>query len=217
VAITFLAWMKESLPLQPRAGRLSGWLFDLTAAGSSLLFAASIASLMLDPNDSLIVGQHGYSHEYRLTVVSGIVIVWYANDGLLRAPIPHFAGFGWYCRTRPASNSALVRRTSARGSGHRAAPAPLTYQRFAFHTTKTSRLPATIRRFGNGVWVDVRCPIWCLVLASITLPTAWMSVLVRRCIKARQAHGVLRCRQCGYDLRATPERCPECGTAPVGI
>ena len=43
---------------------------------------------------------------------------------------------------------------------------------------------------------------------------AWaVSPLVVRWQRARErAVDVRVCRKCGYDLRATPERCPECGT-----
>jgi hypothetical protein len=55
----------------------------------------------------------------------------------------------------------------------------------------------------------------CLPLAlPAALIVAWsfvMSFLNKRAgRKAAEAQG--RCRACGYDLRATPERCPECGT-----
>ena len=48
-------------------------------------------------------------------------------------------------------------------------------------------------------------PIWpfALVVSLPLLP--WLLKLRRR--SGRAGH----CRQCGYDLRATPDRCPECG------
>jgi hypothetical protein len=51
-------------------------------------------------------------------------------------------------------------------------------------------------------------PFWFLVLFTAILP---LSRLLFRLRTKRDPHGL--CRLCGYDLRATPDRCPECGTA----
>src|SRR5207247_695086 len=53
-----------------------------------------------------------------------------------------------------------------------------------------------------------------IVLPALAFSAAglWLSrVLNRR--RHRSAHGF--CVQCGYDLRATPNRCPECGAVPA--
>src|SRR5438874_1488442 len=47
-----------------------------------------------------------------------------------------------------------------------------------------------------------------LMIASSILPASWIVFRLRR--RRRFERGL--CQSCGYDLRASPDRCPECGT-----
>ena len=59
----------------------------------------------------------------------------------------------------------------------------------------------------HGSWV---APKWFVVFPFALPAGVWA---VARLTRRRRHVGGL-CRSCGYDLRATPERCPECGAAP---
>jgi hypothetical protein len=56
---------------------------------------------------------------------------------------------------------------------------------------------------GGYGWV----PIWVIICAALPLPLIWIAT--RILVKTRPRRGF--CSACGYDLRATPDRCPECG------
>lgn len=56
---------------------------------------------------------------------------------------------------------------------------------------------------------QVKCGFVALPFAI--LPTWWLAMGFRRHVRKRQGH----CYQCNYDLRASSERCPECGTPVV--
>jgi hypothetical protein len=50
-----------------------------------------------------------------------------------------------------------------------------------------------------------------LLIAPLLIPTIWVSIRIVNRRRKRPAHGF--CPVCGYDLRASPDRCPECGMA----
>lgn len=56
-------------------------------------------------------------------------------------------------------------------------------------------------------------PYWALVLGAAVLPALWLGHTAYTRILGRWRRRGGLCAGCGYDLRATPDRCPECGTA----
>jgi hypothetical protein len=61
---------------------------------------------------------------------------------------------------------------------------------------------------GYSWWGSV--PDWVIIVALATL--AVVALKLGRRLKREIEPGI--CTVCGYDLRASPERCPECGTIP---
>lgn len=61
----------------------------------------------------------------------------------------------------------------------------------------------------HAIWVVV--PGWFVVAMILVPPLVFFS----RRLRGRRRQQRCRCMNCGYDLRATPDRCPECGAVAV--
>jgi len=56
-------------------------------------------------------------------------------------------------------------------------------------------------------WLTI--PFWLILAISAILPARWFVGVLRE--RHRRRHKL--CLTCGYDLRGSPQRCPECGVA----
>lgn len=66
----------------------------------------------------------------------------------------------------------------------------------------------------TGLW-DMLAPIitWSGFVLVCAVFGIWL-LRMTRAMDEEETPGRIPCEKCGYDLRATPERCPECGHVP---
>ena len=88
------------------------------------------------------------------------------------------------------------------------------YQKLGFNARTMSR--SSMNRAGDverlSEWA-VRVPHWALLLTTAAPAVVGFGLVARAVRRWRRNRG--QCESCGYDLRATKDRCPECGASPA--
>ncbi|HEX4797242.1 MAG TPA: hypothetical protein VH370_25840 [Humisphaera sp.] len=177
-------------------------LLRLLSAVLALVFAlvsaaAPIAQHKLG-DKAVYVMWRGTDHELSGTLRGGLVHVMFAFDAGLRTPP------GW--RVQSVRQRLPVRNWST--------PPPGKWG-FAVYLRRTIGRPAGNWSKGGRSLLIVWTPYWGVTLVAGILPACWLGWAI---VRARRRAHLKRdglCPACGYDLRATPGRCPECGKVPA--
>jgi hypothetical protein len=115
----------------------------------------------------------------------------------------------WLRRTHLSAGSLPVFRTPGKAwrvSGVEIGPQVQRIQHYTYDMGgRTAHTSLSIR------YRLVSAPYWLIALAAAAPAAALLPGVLRR--RAWRRTG--RCSGCGYDIRATPDRCPECGAVPA--
>ena len=173
-----------------------GRVFGVAAIGSALLWAAVVASWVAGHNavDMWQTGLVGPPDGAARTVTQWMIL---SYRGALA--FEHVSVYAFVTDRTQAGGRYWGHERDVDGSNGRWFDS-----RFHIRTYDGELGVRQLRR-------EVLLPHWAAALATAATPATWLV----RLRSYRRPPG--RCRRCGYDLRASPERCPECGavvTAP---
>ena len=85
-----------------------------------------------------------------------------------------------------------------------------TLERIPYSNDVVGKDPNVVAGSANAVCRTLVIPLWLIALVAAVLPFRWVKrSMHERTRQARLQQG--RCPGCGYDLRGSPQRCPECG------
>jgi len=210
--------------------RLRGVLVNLLTA-ASLLGCAMLLVLAFVSGEFSFATNHSYfavwaGRSLYLTHVEG----WRGSTGLRYTGADDPPGFIGVVVTRdPGTPGAAIGLRTWRAAGVTCTRYAMdVYQGYQIIRVPWEKRPGwrfdlQLQPVPAGAWNQIlpvtqievnRLLAWVILMAT---PIIRLVSFVSRRIRRRKLKRVGRCSRCGYDLRASPDRCPECGVVPKEI
>lgn len=174
--------------------QLLRWAFNSLAAACVVLCVATCVLWVRSLTRFECIFWQGHAHRLGVEWSHGQMVFIGADDATLGPFIVTDRSLGWFFFGQKEATCAWADRGNPLG--------------FGVESVVTDSVEW---RFGNRTMQFVFVPVWFPLLLLGALPVYRGSLAIRR---HRRRIGNL-CRACGYDLRASHGRCPECGTTPV--
>jgi hypothetical protein len=178
--------------------RLLRWIFNGIAAISALLLVATLAFWVGSYSDDYVVNIkptpifNGYDF-WVIEISRGLSVVDRSNMFCAQLPPkPAAVQYKWYFAHSPGASRSFY--------------SPWLW---FYHATGGQGLfKGSMGLTYRSTWHSIYFPLRDLVVIFLIPVVAWLWHFRGR----RSPVSLGACGKCGYDLRATPERCPECGT-----